>query len=136
MDDERLLHELQHAIDAAVPESSLELARAAFDWRTMDSELAELVADSLLETSGVRADEGPRMVTFQGASLAILLEIEGLTLTGQLVPPAALAVGVARPDGSTRTVEADDGGRFVCELAAGGPVVLRAGNLQTDWLVI
>jgi hypothetical protein len=134
--DDRLLSELQQMVDGAVSDASLELARAAFDWRTMDDELAELVADSLLESSGVRAGVEPRMVTFQGPSLAILLEIEGLVLTGQLAPPQALSVAVARPDGSTRTVESDAGGRFVVELPAAGPVLLRAGNLQTDWLVI
>jgi hypothetical protein len=134
--DDRLLAELQKMVDGSVTDTSLELARAAYDWRTMDDELAELVADSLLETSGVRAHAGPRMVTFQGASVAILLEIEGLLVTGQLAPPQPLPVAVARPDGSTRTVQADEGGRFTVELAAGGPVLLRAGNLQTDWLVI
>ena len=134
--DDRLLAELRKLVDGGVGETSLELARAAYDWRTMDDELAELVADSLLETSGVRAPAGPRMVTFQSASLAILLEIEGLVLTGQLAPPQALTVAVARPDGSTRTVEADAGGRFELALETGGPVLLRAGTYQTDWLVI
>ena len=134
--DDRLLAELRKMVDGAVSDTSLELARAAYDWRTMDDELAELVADSLLESSGVRAHTGLRMVTFQSPSIAILLEIEGLVLTGQLAPPQALAVSVARPDGSTRTVEADEGGRFEVELAAGGPVLLRAGTYQTDWLVI
>ena len=140
-DDDRLMAQLR-AIELAQPvsERSLELARAAFDWRTLDAELAELVADSALAPPGaVRAVGQPRLVTFEGSNLAIELEIEprgeGRLITGRLLPPQPAAMELVRPDGERRAVEVDAHGRFSAELAGGGPVAFRVLSLRTDWLV-
>jgi hypothetical protein len=139
-DDDRLMAELR-LLEASEPisELSLELARAAFDMRTMDVELAALVADSALVAGAVRAEGQPRMLSFEGAELGIELEITesgaGRVLAGHLVPPKAAAVELLRPDGERTTVQADERGRFVAELAAPGPVKLVIPSLETDWFV-
>ncbi|MDA0185386.1 hypothetical protein OJ997_34085 [Solirubrobacter phytolaccae] len=123
-----------------VSEGSLELARMAFDWRTLDAELAELVADSALEQMvALRAAATPRMVSFESQELAIELELDTrddvCAITGQLFPPQAATVHVIRPAGTPLRVEADAGGRFVVEIPAGGPVAFDVMSIRTDWLV-
>jgi hypothetical protein len=139
-DDDRLIEHLRVIETAGLSERSRELASAAFDWRTMDAELAELVADSALEPMGaVRAHGQPRLVSFEGAGLMIELEIEqrgqARRITGQLLPRQAAAIDIVRPDGRTTTVQAEAEGRFVTELAGGGPVSFRVMSLETDWLL-
>ena len=71
--DDDLLDLLGRAIDAAdpVPDRVLDGARAAFTWRTIDTELAELVFDSTQELAGVRAAEANRQVTFRAPGVEI-----------------------------------------------------------------
>ena len=80
------------------PPGRLSFARArwAFTWRTVDSELAELVADSAtdeLALSGVRSDAGPRLLTFEVSQLELAVEVQvtesagARRLLGQVVPP-------------------------------------------------
>ena len=40
-------------------------ARAAWTWRTIDEELAELVFDSAAELTGVRSEDTARQLTFR-----------------------------------------------------------------------
>src|SRR5688572_26855827 len=54
-----------------VPEHVLAGARAAFTWRTIDAELAELVFDSASELTGVRSETMSRQVTFQAPGVEI-----------------------------------------------------------------
>ena len=144
IDDDPLMNDLRRVLDVVEPVSgrSLELARAAFDWRTMDAELAELVADSALagDLVAIRAEGQPRLVTFEHGEESIELEIhergEGRLVVGQLEPEQAADVTLARPGGERLRTRADDAGRFSFELAAGGPAMLEALSLRTDWLVI
>ncbi|RKQ84858.1 hypothetical protein C8N24_6488 [Solirubrobacter pauli] len=120
-------------------ESSLELARMAFDWRTLDAELAELVADSALEQAvALRAAATPRLVSFEGRDVSVELEIaardEERVITGQLFPPQEATVEVVRPVGAPLTVDTDVDGRFVVEVKA-GPVAFDVLSIRTDWLV-
>jgi hypothetical protein len=143
-DDDPLMADLRRLLDIVEPVSgrSLELARAAFDWRTMDAELAELVADSSLagEHVAVRAEGQPRLVTFEHGTDSIELEIhergEARLIVGQLDPERAADVTLVRPGGERERTRADATGRFSFELAAGGPAMLEALSLRTDWLVI
>jgi hypothetical protein len=143
-EDDRLLADLRRVLDAVdpVPARSLELARAAFDWRTMDAELAELVADSAIagDLVAVRAEGQPRLVAFEHGDDSIELEIhergQGRLIVGQLDPEQAADVALVRPDRERILARADSAGRFSFELAAGGPVMLEALSLRTDWLVI
>jgi hypothetical protein len=122
-----------------VSEGSLELARMAFDWRTMDSELAELVADSALEqVVALRAAATPRLVSFEGRNVSVELEIESRdaarVITGRLFPRQEATVEVIRLVGAAQVVETDVDGRFVVEVPA-GPVAFDVLSIRTDWLV-
>ena len=84
--------ELRSMLDRAdpVPDSVLAAAKAAFSWRTIDAELAELTADSLFADTGVRTAEGARLLTFEGPGIEVEVEVAhtgaGRKLTGQVVP--------------------------------------------------
>ena len=143
--DDDLLDLLGRAIDAAdpVPDRVLDGARAAFTWRTIDTELAELVFDSTQELAGVRAAEANRQVTFRAPGVEIeVMVIENGTrrLVGQLVPPAVHTVQLVGAD-AVHSVESDRLGRFTFDVLEPGPVrlaVLAADGtrlVQTEWVL-
>ncbi|MGI5158025.1 hypothetical protein [Microbispora sp. CA-102843] len=123
-DDDRLLEELGHAVrEARVPESFMRAGKAAFAWRTVDAELAELQLDSLLparEPAGLRDEprpdgSGPRMLSFAAGELSIEAEIHPDAVRGQLVPAQPGAVLVRDDDGPVQEVPVDEVGWFVIE---------------------
>jgi len=128
-----------------VPPAVVEAARAAYTWRTLDAELAELTADSAMAGAGVRSSSAPRLLTFEGPGVEVEVEIaeSGSTrrLSGQLVPIGPAQVTV-RWSGGSREVAADDLGRFAVEAVPAGSVsllVLRAGAAQpivTSWISV
>ncbi len=87
------------AVREPVPASVLEAARAAFSWRLIDAELAELVADSVFETAlaGTRGGQSPTD--------------RGVRLVGQVIPARRGTAEVQHPGGSL-AVEVDEVGRF------------------------
>ncbi|HSH23735.1 MAG TPA: hypothetical protein VK975_06720 [Acidimicrobiales bacterium] len=126
------------------PVEVLDAAQAAFAWRTVDTELAELTYDSCLEQrplAGVRQAGGPRQLTFEAPGLIVEVEMvdgDGGRMVGQLVPPGPGVVEVRHPEGSV-TVAADRLGRFTVEPLPSGPVSLRcrpdgAQAVDTDWV--
>ncbi|WP_185949355.1 hypothetical protein [Microbispora sp. KK1-11] len=123
-DDDRLLEELGHAVrEARVPESFVRAGKAAFAWRTVDAELAELQLDSVLparEPAGLRDEprpdgSGPRVLSFAAGELSIEAEIHPDAVRGQLVPAQPGAVLVRDDDGPVREVPVDEVGWFVIE---------------------
>ena len=74
----------------AVPRRVVEDGYAAFAWRSIDAELAELLYDSAtqeLATSGSRSDQATvRAMTFASEQAAIELEIHDDAVFGQIVP--------------------------------------------------
>jgi hypothetical protein len=129
-----------------VPREVLERAVAAFTWRTIDDDLAELVFDSLIDRDGaalVRGRHEPRLLTFQGGAMSIEVEITrtrvSCRLIGQLIPPRPATVEIRHRDG-TNTIDADDLGRFTTEVLAVGPISLRCRTdeacVVTDWVSI
>jgi hypothetical protein len=138
---------LRNVIDRAdpVPQAVVEAARAAYGWRTIDAELAELTADSAMATAGVRSTSGPRLLTFEGAGVEVEVEVTqtGSTrhVSGQLVPigPARIIV---RGSGGTHETAADDLGRFAIDDIPAGSVslaIVRQGADQpivTSWIAI
>lgn len=119
--DEAILAELAAAYAAAdPPPPDLDLrVRFALAAGDLDAEVARLSED-LLAGSGARAGGQPRTVTFEAASLSVMLTVverpDGRRrLDGWLAPPAQLGVEL-RAAGSrtpTHAVTADEGGRFV-----------------------
>lgn len=149
--DARLLDDLRSVVQRAdpVPAPVEAAARATFIWRTVDAELAELAYDSLLDAdrlAGVRGDDGPRVLTFEGPEFSVEVEVaeegSGRRLVGQLVPPAPARIEVRHSGGLLR-LGADEVGRFATGGVAAGPVSLRchvAGAdgppLDTAWVTV
>jgi hypothetical protein len=130
-----------------VPSLVDEGARAAFGWRTIDEDLAELMRDSAdeLAEAGVRGPGGARQLSFESPALGIELEVvatgpRSRRIEGQLLPPAAATVRVERPGEDAVSVQADELGRFVLEeLRAGAMrlhVLLRGAQIAVPWTSI
>jgi hypothetical protein len=138
---------LRSVIDRAdpVPSTVVDAARAAYTWRTIDAELAELTADSAVAAAGVRSSSAPRLLTFEGAGVEVEVEVAQTSstrrLSGQLVPVGPAHVTV-RWAGGTRETAADDLGRFAVDGIPAGSVsllVLRTGAehpIVTSWISI
>lgn len=147
-DDENLMAELAAAVaeEAAVSERRRTAAKAAFTWRTVDAELAELLHDSALDAgAAVRSAGGaPRTLTFVRGAVTLEIEVDGDTLLGEVIDedtasgPASVAL--QRPEADDRSVETDASGFFRFDGVAPGPVrfvVSRAGwSLTTPWATI
>lgn len=131
-----------------VPPEATEFARAALGWRRLDADLAELLADSALETDAALARGGEgRWLTFRADDLTVDVEIqtdgEARTLLGQLAPPPPVAtVEVQSTDGNVvGSAESDELGRFRLSLAADGHLRLRvlregAAPVETSWFTV
>jgi hypothetical protein len=90
----------------------------------IDVEVARL-AEQALVGSGARGTERIRTVTFDSASLTIMVNIAdagraGVRLDGWLAPAAPLRVELRTAGGTSRSVLADDVGRFVFDDVAPG----------------
>ena len=152
-DQDRLpdqLEQLLREIDP-VPAEVVDAGRSSFGWRTLEWDLAQLTADSLLAGAAVRGEQ-PRLLTYEAGGLAIEVEISELAgrlrILGQLVPAQPARVRADQPPaGGTATALADDLGRFaipdlppgptrlVCQLL--GPDGEPAGaEIHSEWLVL
>ncbi|HET8659080.1 MAG TPA: hypothetical protein VFM55_08800 [Micromonosporaceae bacterium] len=152
MGDENVLEQrLRRAAELfdPVPPRSTAVAIAAFGWRTIDTELAELVFDSLDEVAAtVRGGAQPRLLTFEGSGLTIEVELTvpapGPPASGSPSPgsPPSAAPGGARRvvgrvlPGQPADIEvwqgdrraagtADALGRFAVTAPGSGPLRLR-----------
>jgi hypothetical protein len=126
-----------------VPPGVDEAARAAFGWRTLDADLAELMRDSADETveAGVRGPGGARQLSFESPALAIELDVVATgprvrRVEGQLLPPGAARVTVERPGEDPVSVQADDLGRFVLDGLRAGAIRLHVGRVAVPWTAI
>jgi hypothetical protein len=132
-----------------VPQLLSDGARAAFTWRTVDAELAELMRDSAEAEqeagSLVRGGDGPRQLSFESPRLGIELEVTATgprerRLEGQLLPPATATVTVERPGEDGLSVQADELGRFVLDGLKAGVVrlhvALRGAQIAIPWTTI
>src|SRR5690349_21143978 len=100
------------------PAMVTELAKQSFGLRTVDAELAELVADSEVEGTAAAVRRGaqadiPRLLTFETAGLLVELEIGGAgrarRILGELVPPGTAKIEVRQPGATgAQLVDADE----------------------------
>ncbi len=145
LSDDRLADLLGQALQAMdpIPDHVVEGARAAFTWRTIDAELAELVFDSASGLVGVRSDDVDRQVTFRapGVEIEVVVIEEGRRrLVGQLVPPSVATIELVGGD-EVRSAQTDRLGRFTFDDLPPGPVRLAvldangASTVQTDWVL-
>ncbi|WP_369139059.1 hypothetical protein [Modestobacter versicolor] len=143
--DDELVRALARAVAVhdPVPPALLDFAREAFTWRTVDAELAELVADSL-ETAGagLRGASDVRLLTFtageQQLDLELIADGAARRLVGELTPGRPARVVVEHP-GGTLTEQADELGRFLVADVPAGRVRVRcepddAPPVVTPWL--
>lgn len=153
--DEGLMLELRSLLSRLDPTDPwlLDQARFAYCWRSVDSELAELSFDSLVDHDmalAVRAGGDPalepRMLGFgavvDGEDVAIEVEVTPgpgwPALMGQLLPAEAATVELQAGTGAVDSVQADELGRFLIEPVPAGPVRLcvRHGDrlVHTTWV--
>ena len=124
--DDELLTALRTAVRAreAVPAGWIEMARAAYAWRTIDAELAELTRDSaagLGASAPVRSEAaGIRSLTFSSAHLTIEVEVTDEALFGQILPPREGTVEVQTRTGPAGTARVDVTGCFCVEPVPAG----------------
>lgn len=119
-------------------------AKAAFEWRTVEAELAELTYDSWMddrEVPGGRSRGGPRQLTFEAPGLCVEVEVaDGPApgLVGQLVPAHPGTVEL-RHGAGVLTLVVDDLGRFAAPYLPPGPLSLRctadaATPVDMEWV--
>jgi hypothetical protein len=130
-----------------VPEDVLRAAVATFELRSVDSELAALVYDSMIDDAllaGVRSGaQSTRQLTFAARGLVLEMEMSGArNLVGQVVPPQAAIVELRTRCGST-PVTTDELGCFHIPAIPDGPVSFRcrparadADSIATSWITL
>lgn len=146
-DDDQLLAALRTAVRAreAVPADWIEMARAAYAWRTIDTELAELTRDSAAgvgASAPVRSEAaGIRSLTFSSAHLTIELEVTDEGLFGQILPPREGTIDVQTQAGPAGTARVDVTGCFLVEPIPAGRFRLRCQTTDsmeaaTAWVTL
>ncbi|MGH8930992.1 MAG: hypothetical protein ACRDZO_10305 [Egibacteraceae bacterium] len=136
----------------SIPLEVHEAARAAFAWRTVAAELAELTYDSVLDSPQLDSEDPldpqePRRLRFEVADVTIELEVHDAGghrwLKGQILPPQAWTLKVRHERGD-RDLDADARGRFQLLGVARGPVSMlcrlglgdTARVLETEWVML
>ena len=144
--DDELVALLGRALRAAepVPDHTVVGARAAWTWRTIDEELAELVFDSASELTGVRSEDTARQLTFRSPAMEIevmVVDEASRRIVGQLVPPGELTVRLAVGD-QVLEEATDQLGRFTFTDIAPGPVRITVTDpggthlVTTEWVLL
>ena len=143
--NDELLEELRGVLRRTdpVPAEVTDFATAAFGWRRLDAELAELLEDSALVSEApalARGVAGLRSLTFRSSELTIDVEVQPGLLLGQLAPPPASAtVELQMENGDiVATADGDKLGRFRLTIEGDGRFRLRvvrpnASTVETSW---
>lgn len=141
LDTDLLEEELRQA--AAVldplPPALLQIAVDAYALHDLDTKVAELSFDSLVDALPVRGAEAPpRMLTFSAGEVTVDVEVTAHGLMGQLMPPQPARIEVLGGPRPGSSLTADDMGRFTGAAPPSGPFALRlrtAGDVvETEWL--
>ncbi|MFC5674134.1 hypothetical protein [Streptomyces incanus] len=141
VDADLLEEELRQA--AAVldplPPALLQIAVDAYALHDLDTKVAELSFDSLVDAIPVRgAEDPPRMLTFSVGEVTVDVEVTAHGLMGQLMPPQPARIEVLGGPQPGSSLTADDMGRFTGAAPPSGPFALRlrtAGDVvETEWL--
>lgn len=145
--DDELLELVGRALRGAdpVPDHVLAGARAAWTWRTIDQELAELVFDSAAELTGVRSEDTARQLTFRAPGMEIevmVVDEASRRIVGQLIPPGAYTVQLLTSGDHVLEEPTDRLGRFAFDSVAPGPVRIAVADpdgahvITTEWVLL
>lgn len=148
MSDDQLLDDLRRVLDVVErpPEESVIIAEAAFDWRHLDGELAELVHDSAVDETELlvrSATDEVRVLSFATGDVRVDVEFANGRLIGQVVPNEPVVIELLRRGNApAASVTTDEFGSFVISDVAPGPLslVCRATSgrwsVRTSWTAI
>ncbi|HEX2297564.1 MAG TPA: hypothetical protein VHH34_03425 [Pseudonocardiaceae bacterium] len=145
-DDDQLLAVLAEALaeEHEVPPQIVNAGKAVFAARSLDSELAELIYDSLATAQPVptrTSRAAIRELTFASRELRFHLQVSATSLHGQLVPPQRGEVEVHTADHPPQVVEVDEFGWFTITPVPRTSFRLfcrtrRGISTLTDWLSV
>ena len=129
------------AILDPVPPALRLIAVEAFALHDLDSRIAELTFDSVVDALPVRGATGaPRMLTFHAGEVTVDVELTAQGLMGQVLPPCSARIEVLSGPQAGSPLTTDDMGRFTYESAPAGPFALRLRTgdevIVTDWLTV
>ena len=143
-DDDQLMADLAEAVRAAgsVPPEVVSAAKAVFDLRTLDAELAQLTYDSRLDpelVGALRSDKlSVRSLVFGLGEQSLDLDVLPDTLVGQITPALAGLITVEARDGRTVRGDIDDTGMFSVGWTGSGEIRLHVDlhdrpGFVTEW---
>ncbi|MFI6436601.1 hypothetical protein [Streptomyces sp. NPDC050759] len=129
------------AILDPVPPALRQIAVEAFALHDLDSRIAELSFDSVVDALPVRGATGaPRMLTFHAGEVTVDVELTPQGLMGQVLPPQSARIEVLSGPQAGSPLTTDDMGRFLYEPSPAGPFALRLrtgeGVIVTDWITV
>ncbi|MFI0512070.1 hypothetical protein RKD19_001224 [Streptomyces canus] len=140
---EMLEEELRQAtaILDPVPPGLRQIAVEAFALHDLDSRIADLTFDSVVDAIPVRGATGtPRMLTFHAGEVTVDVELTPQGLMGQVLPPQSARIEVLSGPEAGSPLTTDDMGRFTCDRSPAGPFALRLRTdgqvIVTDWLTV
>jgi hypothetical protein len=127
-----------------VPPEVVRAGYAAFIWRTVDAELAELAEDTRLAAAGSVRGTDTRLLTFEAPSVNVVVEVTEIgdrrKLVGQLIPACSDTLRIEHPAGAT-TVSVDEQGLFSADALPAGPARVAlttpgGGSVITSWVTV
>ncbi len=144
--DEVLLRDLTEALAEAheVPPEFAEAARAAYTWRTVDTELMLLTSyDSILDAGlagRARAALTARQLVFDAEGISVQVEVTEVGVAGQVLPALPGRVTLLTANGPGEDAELDELGCFLLGPPPPGPVRFRietdGTTVVTDWVCV
>ncbi|MFF5340055.1 hypothetical protein ACFY4H_04960 [Streptomyces althioticus] len=141
VEEELLEEELRQAASLLdpVPPALLQSAVDAFALRDLETRVAGLTFDSLVDAIPVRGTAAaPRMLTFSAGETVLDVELTDEGLIGQLLPPGPARIDILTGPRPAETTTADDMGRFTATVPPSGPFALRLHTtdetVMTEWL--
>lgn len=138
MNDDELLTLLAESLaDDRPPADAIEAAYAAYGWRTLEADLAQLIEDSQVEVVGFRDAAYSRIVSYETDLGTIEVSIASDAVQVVIDPlPAEL---VLRRTADSRELPVDDAGRASAS-GLSGPIRFEItwpeGSALTPWLTL
>lgn len=138
MNDDQLLSLLADSVpDARPPADAVDAAYAAYGWRTLEADLAQLITDSHVEVVGFRDGGYSRVVTYETGLGTVTVSIAADEVVVDVTPaPTSLTL---RTTGDARDLAIDGDGRATLEGVSGSirfELTWPGGTATTPWLTL